>query len=87
MRYIIIIMLLFTTNSFGNDDVKKAAVELGKYYGKEFIDQYDILDNDYVKYGGGLISTIKDEEINISINDAKINIQEDNIQITKTWRF
>ena len=70
-----------------NDDIKKAAVDLTKHYGKEIIEQHINLNNNFIKYGGGIISTIKDEEINISINNTKINIQDNGIQIKKKWSF
>ena len=83
-----LIFLLLTEPIRADDNIKKAAKDLTKYYGKQYLDTLNIdLDNNYLKYGGGLISIAKEKEINIKLNNSKIKLNEDNLQVTWSIKF
>ena len=78
-----LLFLLLTEPIRADDNVKKAAKDLTKYYGKQYIDTLNIdFNNDYIKYGGGIIKTVSDKELDIKLGNTKIKLSEDNLLIT-----
>ena len=83
-----LLFLLLTEPIRADDNIKKATKDLTKYYGKQYLDTLNIdFNNDYIKYGGGIIKTVSDKELDIKLGNTKIKLSEDNLLITFKKEF
>ena len=76
------LIFLILTEPVRSEEIKDVAKDLVKYYGKSVIEQHVDFDNSYIKYGGGIISTISEKEIKIDLGNTNIKIDKNNIGIT-----